>query len=48
MSNQSIYQRAVKVIPGGVSRNTIFRYPHPFYVDKAKEVLLLILKELSV
>ena len=36
MSNQSIYQRAVKVIPGGVSRNTIFRYPHPFYVDKAK------------
>tara|TARA_B100001115_G_scaffold184462_1_gene187044 strand:- start:7 stop:1326 length:1320 start_codon:yes stop_codon:yes gene_type:complete len=36
MSNQSIYQRAIKVIPGGVSRNTIFRYPHPFYVDKAK------------
>ena len=36
MSNQSIYQRAVKVIPGGVSRNTIFRYPHPFYVDNAK------------
>ncbi|MBH70103.1 MAG: aspartate aminotransferase family protein [Flavobacteriales bacterium] len=36
MSNQSIYQRAVKVIPGGVSRNTIFRYPHPFYVNKAK------------
>jgi len=34
--NKSIYDRATKVLTGGVSRNTIFREPHPYYVAKAK------------
>ena len=34
--NASIYNRACKVITGGVSRNTIFRVPHPYYVASAK------------
>ena len=35
-TNQNIYDRACNVLTGGVSRNTIFREPHPFYVAKAK------------
>lgn len=31
-----MFQRALKVLPGGVSRNTIFRLPHPLYADYAK------------
>ena len=33
--NQSaaIYERALKVLPGGVSRNTVLRSPHPIYAD---------------
>ena len=34
--HQVIYDRAKEVIPGGVSRNTIYRKPHPFYVAHAK------------
>ena len=34
-TNKSIYERACKVLTGGVSRNTIFRDPHPYYVAKA-------------
>ncbi|MEN8250841.1 MAG: aspartate aminotransferase family protein [Bacteroidota bacterium] len=34
--HQDIYNRGKKVIPGGVSRNTIYRKPHPFYVAHAK------------
>jgi glutamate-1-semialdehyde 2,1-aminomutase len=34
-SSKAIYERAVEVIPGGVSRNTIFRKPHPYYVGSA-------------
>ena len=30
--SKRIYDRAVKVLTGGVSRNTIFRNPHPCYV----------------
>ena len=30
--SEKIYDRATKVLTGGVSRNTIFRNPHPFYV----------------
>jgi glutamate-1-semialdehyde 2,1-aminomutase len=33
--SKAIYERAVEVIPGGVSRNTIFRKPHPYYVGSA-------------
>jgi len=35
-SNKAIYDRAIQVITGGVSRNTIYRKPHPFYVAQAK------------
>lgn len=35
-TNKSIYDRATEVLTGGVSRNTIFRKPHPVYVAKAK------------
>lgn len=37
-SNKSadLFVRAQKVLPGGVSRNTIFRLPHPLYADFAK------------
>ena len=31
----ALYERALKVLPGGVSRNTVFRRPHPHYVDSA-------------
>ena len=34
--SKDIYDRAVKVLTGGISRNTIFREPHPFYVSSAK------------
>jgi glutamate-1-semialdehyde 2,1-aminomutase len=30
-----IYERARKVLPGGVSRNTVLRKPHPLYIDHA-------------
>jgi glutamate-1-semialdehyde 2,1-aminomutase len=33
--SKNIYQRAVEVLTGGVSRNTIFRKPHPYYVASA-------------
>lgn len=28
-----LYERALRVLPGGASRNTILRKPHPLYVD---------------
>lgn len=28
-----LFERALKVLPGGVSRNTVLRDPHPVYVD---------------
>ena len=34
-ASKQIYDRAVEVLTGGVSRNTIFRKPHPFYVKSA-------------
>lgn len=34
--NKKLYDRASKVISGGVSRNTIFRKPHPYYVGSAR------------
>lgn len=37
MSKSSeLYDRGLKVMPGGCSRNTILRKPHPLYVDHAK------------
>ncbi len=32
---EALFEEACQVIPGGVSRNTIFRRPHPYYVEKA-------------
>lgn len=32
---EKLYEQARKVLPGGVSRNTIFRKPHPFYASSA-------------
>ena len=32
----ALYERAKKVMPGGISRNTILRKPHPIYVDHAR------------
>ncbi len=29
----ALYERALRVLPGGVSRNTVLRKPHPLYVD---------------
>ncbi len=29
----ALYERAIKVLPGGVSRNTVLRDPHPAYAD---------------
>ena len=36
IKSKAIYDRAVNVITGGVSRNTIYRAPHPYYVASAK------------
>jgi glutamate-1-semialdehyde 2,1-aminomutase len=30
-----LYERALRTLPGGVSRNTVLRTPHPLYVDHA-------------
>lgn len=35
-SAEQIFADALKVLPGGVSRNTIFRKPRPHYVDRAQ------------
>lgn len=34
--SEAIYRRALEVLPGGISRNTIFRKPYPNYVEAAK------------
>jgi glutamate-1-semialdehyde 2,1-aminomutase len=34
-SAEDIYEQACKIIPGGVSRNTVFHKPHPFYAAHA-------------
>ncbi|MEN8238626.1 MAG: aspartate aminotransferase family protein [Actinomycetota bacterium] len=33
--SESLYERAKRVLPGGVSRNTVVGIPHPLYVDHA-------------
>ncbi len=32
----ALYQRACKVLPGGVSRNTVLRQPHPIYAARGE------------
>jgi glutamate-1-semialdehyde 2,1-aminomutase len=31
-----LYERALKVLPGGLSRNTVLRSPHPLYADRGE------------
>ncbi|MEO2047593.1 MAG: aspartate aminotransferase family protein [Pirellulales bacterium] len=38
--SEKLYQEALKVLPGGVSRNTVFRRPHPFYAARAEGAYL--------
>ena len=33
--SEALYERALKVLPGGVSRNTVLRSPHPVYAAHA-------------
>ncbi len=39
-NSKEIYSRACKYLPGGVSRNTVYRKPHPHYVETAKGFLI--------
>jgi glutamate-1-semialdehyde 2,1-aminomutase len=34
--SQELYDRALRVMPGGVSRNTVLRRPHPFYAVRGE------------
>jgi glutamate-1-semialdehyde 2,1-aminomutase len=34
--SEDLYQQACKIIPGGVSRNTVFHKPYPHYAGTAK------------
>lgn len=36
MSNQTLFQRAREVLPGGVSHELRYRDPHPIFIDRAK------------
>jgi glutamate-1-semialdehyde 2,1-aminomutase len=35
-ASEALFARARKVMPGGVSRNTVLRRPHPFYVERGE------------
>jgi len=34
-ASSKLFHQACRVLPGGISRNTIFRKPHPYYVEGA-------------
>ena len=34
-TEEELYKKACEVMPGGISRNVVFRKPHPFYVSEA-------------
>ena len=34
-NEEQLYAQACEVMPGGISRNVVFRKPHPFYVAEA-------------
>jgi len=34
-SSKELYQQACEFLPGGISRNTVFRLPHPYYLKSA-------------
>ena len=35
-ASRSLYEEALEVLPGGISRNTIYRKPHPDYVSRGE------------
>lgn len=35
VTEEELYKAACEVMPGGISRNVVFRKPHPFYVAEA-------------
>ena len=35
-ASAELYQRALKILPGGVSRNTVLRAPHPVYAQTGR------------
>ena len=35
-SSAALYQRALKIMPGGCSRNTVLRKPHPLYAERGQ------------
>ena len=39
--SERLYERARAVLPGGVSRYTVLRHPHPIYVDHASGSLVV-------
>lgn len=34
-TEEELYKKACEVMPGGISRNVVYRKPHPFYVSEA-------------
>jgi len=34
-NSQELYERACEFLPGGISRNTVFRLPYPYYAESA-------------
>jgi glutamate-1-semialdehyde 2,1-aminomutase len=34
--SRQLYERALRVLPGGVSRNTVLRRPHPYYAARGE------------
>ena len=34
--SEALYRRALKVMPGGCSRNTVLRKPHPLYAERGE------------
>lgn len=34
--SENLYERALKVMPGGCSRNTVLRKPHPLYAERGE------------
>ncbi len=37
----ALFERAKRVLPGGVSRNTVLRHPHPLYADRGEGCRLI-------
>lgn len=35
ISSAELYEKACGFLPGGISRNTVFRHPHPYYLKSA-------------